>query len=297
MMYLSKSVDAAPASSSETGRQDLTEYYRLYGFHRWVYSSQLDNIREFCEKNGNTLADVLAAQAANLFETEQLRRKEFVVQGLQFCRDVLMDRGYKEMDVPGITNIGKSAPRNVMLTVGCQTEELLESRIRATVDTCFQLASAQCLVDLVLSGNNPGSPKVRIQNESSRMRLSFFDLWQKQRNMDLLKRLNVDVLSEYESSKSGENVSRFLEMKRDVLKEKNNLFIVSSNFHLNRLSLEVENQIRHMPDFNIQKIVLVGSEDVKRSTIVSAHHSYVKSMLFEIYRYLVLQKDYWNFKR
>lgn len=305
MLYLYKEITSSIGESSHGGKQDLQEHFKFFGFHRRINNSQFETFNELIKDKAGVIADIVAAHTANLFKAEVIKRRDLIWQSLQCCRDLIIDRGYDEVDEEKILDISKSVRRNIVLTAGCQSDEILERRVLATEEFCYGLMAASCNVDIVLSGNNPNfgsntKEKVKIQNESVRMRQIFQEKLGRRKNLDFKRFLKIEILEEGQSAKSGQNVERFIDMKLSTMEQNQcNIFVVSSTFHLIRLSAEIEKHLMQKPTAQVKNIVLIGAENVTGMgslDSVSMHDAYVKSMIFEIYRCLVNLPEYLNIR-
>lgn len=130
------------------------------------------------------------------------------------------------------------------------------------------------------------------------MRQIFQEKLGRRKKLDFRRFLKLEILEEGQSAKSGQNVERFIDMKLSAMEQNQcNVIVVSSTFHLIRLSVEIEKQLSQKPTTKVNNIVLIGAENVTGMGSldrVSMHDAYVKSMIFEIYRRLISLPEYWN---
>lgn len=278
-------------------RLSLDHHYEKFGFPRESHPHQAAAIRSATNDGALGVfaaADLLASQIALMYKEELIQRDKFVESALRCCKDILIDMGFDSIDVPELVAVAREAKYNVILTPGCQSYELLRSRVRATELLAYDFCQGYQEIDIVFSGNNPGDPrrKPKIHNESAEMKQYFWELvLKRERSDDLRKYLNIDVLVEHASSKSTENIERFLAMKHSQLREASNIVVVSSSFHLIRLAQRLLESIDSDSAFNVRSLVLVGAETVPNR--VSMLAVYVKSTIFEIYRHLLTRDDFW----
>ncbi len=295
MIILRKTWTTSNVNSPNFRKQDMTEHYRYFGFYRMMHPERVAEFISLVPEHQMMMADLLAAMIATLFHSELLKRDNIIVEGLKCCRDICIDRDYEESDLTEIvSDASTSQLPNVVLVPGCQTEDLLNSRVRAAEKLCYELAQARCTVNIVFSGNNPQKgTSVKIKNESRRMKDYFWSLWEKRKGMDLRKKILIDLIAEEKSTKSDQNIEKFLECKKEILANKlSNVYIVSSNFHLNRLSLSLEEKLANDPSLYIKQIILIGSENVDSPSIASSYDIYIKTMIFEIYRYFLKLNEF-----
>ncbi len=276
-------------------RINLEPYIEFLQFTRAIDPDQRDQIKKATEDKPIAIADLLAALVYRLFITETLERNAFVEKCLRCCEAMLENEGFDIVDINDVLQTANEAIHCLVLAPGCQTDELLMSRVRATEEVCYKLVSIGKPVQLFFSGKNPGlraGVPPSILNESKTMQMWFWDLWaRRQQASDFRRLLNIRLLTEDASKTSVENIKRILEMSRSRLQEGGNIFIVSSTFHLIRLAKALENELRADDSLRVSSIVLVGSE-ISASN-VSMHKAYVKSMVFNLFRYFISKSEFW----
>ncbi|MEX2160798.1 MAG: ElyC/SanA/YdcF family protein [Anaerolineales bacterium] len=288
----------------------LEKYYEIFSFVRWSYASQLNKIRS---EQGHInpsfdyelYADLAAACVATLFEKEKFKRKELVSICLQCCRDLLLDTGFDEADMEEVLQIGEKNDGYVILIAGCQSRLLVQSRVKAAAEIAHQISEMYKDVSLVFSGNNPShkggaNNKVEIRNECKYMSKLFYQHIKglKKTAVDWKKVQKIDVISESDSSSSEENVALFLQkMRRELEASPTNIILISSNFHLLRLSHIFLNTLPNLTLNKVRNLILVGSEDSEEARFISMQDRYVKSMFFELIKWLFQREDFLTYRR
>lgn len=283
-------------SATSPDRINLEPYFELLQFTRALDFAQREYVEKIASERPVALADLLAALTYKLFDTGNIKRDFFVEKCLRGCDAILENEGFDIIDINDIFEVTRQAAHCLVIAPGCQTDELLMSRIRATEEICYQIVSMRKQVHLFFSGKNPGqragiSPS--ILNEAQTMNMWFWDLWERRQQVGDFRRLvNIQLLIEDGSKTSIENIKRLLALSQRQLLEGSNVFIVSSTFHLIRLAQALERELETNPSFSVPNLILVGSE--VGATNISMHKTYVKSMVFNLYRYLISKPQFWQ---
>lgn len=286
----------AISSSLPSPRINLAPYIEFLRFPPSIDPEQRGQIKQVVDDAPIAVADLLAATVFRIYNSDLVDRSAFVRECLRCCNYILENEGFDiVVDDGELLKIAHGARHSLVLAPGCQTDELLRSRVRAAEQVCYQLASIAQPVRLFFSGKNPGyrvGVPPSILNESKTMVTFFWDLWSDRQKADDLRRLlRVEPLIEAASTSSAQNIKQVLALSAKELGESSTVFVVSSTFHLIRLGRALEDELKAGESMNVPNVILVGSE-VDASS-VSMLKVYVKSMLFELFRYLILAPEFW----
>jgi len=295
-MYLYKNMKSSK-DDNNLNRQDFRRYFKIFSPTKFLHQNKLDFFKSLETNQIENFADLIASLFVNLFIESGNLRSSLISEAIRCCRDILMDCGYDETSIRSINEVlGNERTKNIILTAGCQTEELLDSRVNGAVEICEELVTLNRDIKIVFSGKNHKTGRVKIKDESQRMELLFWEKILRSRLANMKKLVHIEkIILERESGKTQENVEKFL----DILSKQIdgdipiNLYIVSSNFHLYRLSVEIESRLKEAK-FNIENLVLIGSENINTLNQVTKNPAYIKTMFFEVYRYLANSNEFWT---
>lgn len=296
LMYLWKSLDEIQKSGSIR----FANYFKSYSFIRWAHKLNLETIKNPPLNDQNIdwnqiLADLTAAVITSLFENEKIKRERLVEESLKCCRALLYDDGYALADIETLVQKCRETTVSYILVAGCQSELLLDARVRAAAQICEHLIENFSEVRIVFSGASP-TGKVEIPNESLHMKLGFTREMEERETADYESIIKMSVILESKSSTSKENIELFAkEIIESVPEKPISIVLVSSNFHLMRLSKLMIDEAEKHDSLELSNIILVGSEDVYVPSDVSMLDIYVKSMLFEMIYKLYSLEEYWHY--
>jgi len=180
-----------------------------------------------------------------------------------------------------------------MLVAGCQTKEML----RARVQKAFQVfRSLHTDIKIVFSGRNPSTKgrrrKFKTLNEAKEMERQFFSFVSA--SSDKMAAYSTFKVGIEETSKSTEtNIEKFLTGGFLSRTDGNHLYIVSSSFHLPRLAKALDSYLvknmATMPE-KIEKVILIGAEDILSINEIVRIPSYVKQMFFDVFLFLMSEE-------
>ena len=180
--------------------------------------------------------------------------------------------------------------RVLVVVVGCQTDTILERRVRAAI----RLVSTARLSEaaIVFSGANPTYANARILDDSSagariiNEAAQMCSVFEAELGADDIAELQLQLRIESESGETAANIVRSLEHMSGQGKELRHLVVVSSSFHLPRLgsvALNVLNTISH----SFESLSLVGSELPYNGSAIRWEVDYLRSSFYEAMRIVV----------
>lgn len=236
--------------------------------------------------------DTLASWARCLFEAELIRRHQFLEKCLWASVVPLLADGYEVLPCERVkvSAVADAAKRHIVLVAGCQTLEIIQNRVAATVAIWRLLTSntqsPEQDATIVFSGKcPPGRASVTFRCEAETMEGMFRQMLLADRDPDdrTPRQDQLELIPDTEASTSDANVKNFLAMMdaRGLL-EGSVMWLVSSTFHLRRLAELASDLGRLYPERQPQRVILVGSESYVRVTNVAQHPAYVKSLVFEL---------------
>lgn len=283
--------------------QNLRRYSNFFNFTGFVHP---DKLQSFWEDISLQMAasDLIASGIANL-QSQTTPNSDFIKTSLDCCRDLMFHRGYEEdysYDLRSVIDGNTKSTletNNVIVILGCQTDKMIQNRAYAGAmlyHNLYHLKKGKTVV--VFSGlTTPLGNKKRINQEFKRIKYYFLEKLESLLNKDRNELSHLlDINAEYKSQTSLQNIKELVStvlLKRfkncDI-----NLFIVSSNFHLFRLSVEMEKELLSdaiskalkKSKINLNKLSFIGAETLQNNLEVVCLPEYIKSMTFEIYAYL-----------
>lgn len=271
-------------------RIDFTRYLRDFDFEPYIYEDKRAEYAAYLATSDkfSFIADIAGAVFASLFR-EGYIDKDSYRHVIDCCRDIVIDLGFAETDDTNARRVlrpdgGPNGRTNFVLIAGCQDAEMLERRVVSAVDFVSQL-DYNC--EVIFSGKSPdptGKRRVKIPDESMRM-LNLFKSHLSKRNHAKLPLLHP-LRQEDRSSTTKTNVSRVF---GEILKQRDNinLIVVSSTFHLIRLSQEVKRNIALEENAElVSNVVLIGAED-SRDFFRVYDAPYFKLAMFDVFHYLL----------
>lgn len=277
-------------------RLTMIDYHTSFNFLDRTNADKQSRIKEML-KNGDDrsfLADIGAATLARLIKGSTVIGGNYVNtslinEALQCCRSIISKSNYDSIALSDLHDTIPTHENNIMLVAGAQDRSILESRIEAAYNCAKSLHNVNFTI--ALAGLQPPVPKqVRIRDEAKEMKIileNFINKYGLTGRHSLPKIINIE--SESESETTRQNIQKLY--KKTVLDtvKMNNIFIVSSTFHLARLAVEMETQIIENHNYKVGFVVLVGAEENCDTSPVSQSYKYVKAMFYEIYNYLLEQ--------
>jgi len=287
-MYLTRSFSRVDAPLLQP-KTEFADFFELFDFTPRVNWTKKSLVADTLENDPSFIADLAASVVRQLHESKCLREETVIRYGLEFCMAVLQDRGYGISSVDQLHGqTAREDHHNIMMVAGCQGKEILRARVACAFDFLSQVHAP---FTVVFSGKNPsktGYPKVRTLNEARTMEDSYYSLLKTSGREQGWPHKVVKIEVEDESRDSRANVTEFF--KRNLLdtKKDNHVFLVSSSFHLIKLSLEFENQAPNSS--RIAFITLLGSEHPASVSVAASVPGYLKSMFFQVYSVLLEER-------
>lgn len=248
------------------------------------------------------IPDITASQIQLLFVNGHLK-SQFVRDCLKCCRDLIYNMGYDQLnlatnitleedELDTIVNQCSAEIKNVLIIPGCQQEGMLEGRVLKAVDLLKHF-KREGLIIIASGGNpleNPKNPPDTIStgNEANAI-FTLLDEFIKKLNVKAPPKLIPKIESKSFDSTANvrESISSGKYMNHS---EQHNLIIVSSSFHLIKLSRVVEEEVEKIRRINpnfVHNIILFGSEQIEDEFSTEKRGGYIKSMFVEVYKELL----------
>ena len=276
---------------NEKNKVNLDDFRTIFNYKNLMYK---DHRESFEKALGGTLAeqaficDLSAALLANMYATSYTH-KDIIEKSLQSCEKIIQNIGYNSLHKSRFyEQIGKREGTHVLLTVGCQSQQMLKNRAEK---------AAQFTIDsgvnfkVIFSGNSPKENRSRIRHEFIEMEKYFLD-YLEQNNATHPRTHYIEY--EKDSSTTRENIIQvFNENLKDSTGEIH-LYIVSSSFHLIRLSEAIEailDDDEHKTiKSKIKSVNLIGAEAINKEFYPGDKFSYqyLRSMLFDVFRHILI---------
>jgi hypothetical protein len=280
-MYYSKTL---PGRQQLVGK-DFFEAKKLFDFSSFVHHEK--RVRLQTKSDESFLADVTAAVVTQLHYRQWLKPKA-LKKALEHCHDILEDVGYRLTGLQTLHDQVKASNHHVIFVAGCQTRDLYESRVRAAFKL---LKGVHVPFHIVFSGLHQ-KPQVGVEHraktpdEAGAMERYFDSLITHAPEFRRHTRFHVRLEKQSKSTES--NVKGLMSLP-GILKRgrTNRIFVVSSLFHLPRLSSTLEKYIHdNRRDYKIQ-LILVGAEDHQTVAAVCRDHRYVKNLFHQVFFHLL----------
>lgn len=290
-MYLYKNIeDVQPIKSI-----DFSEYMNSFAFFKFTHRDNRLYFSEQMKIGAAFYADFAAAVTAQLLAKHA--SNEIIKKGLYCCRAILHSKGYKEANLDDLHDNANISVTRIILVLGCQSDEILESRVDAAIYLIRNLCTD---IELAFIGCAPDRNKVKILDESARMRIIYEN---RAKNglltqQDLIRIKSIRVFSEDASQNTKQNIQRFFNGNFLSPNKKYILHLVSSTFHLLRLANDCEGYLESNPAQreNIKRIILCGADDVNQPSITAKSGGYIKYTFFDILRHLMSEPDFFQEK-
>lgn len=280
MLFFTKKL----TDESKIQSTDFAQYYDRFNFIGHIHKDKIKDIKKIKSKNKYLLPDIAASVIAQLQKSGYLSSKKIAQKGLYCCQDIMSSRGYDLSNLRIIydTHINKD-DEYFILVAGCQSRRLQRSRVGAAVSLTCKIP---CKFNVIFSGKNPGTDTVKTHNEAVEMERIFHTKIEKNKHkFNILTTATIELDEIAHDTKA--NVKEFLNKKIDINKTSETIFVVSSTFHLLRISEALEEFIPISPlKDKIKKIILIGAENPEFPPDTSVIPQYLKWMFFDIYEFL-----------
>lgn len=268
------------------GSINLQKLYEEFDFREEMHSEQKNKINTI--NDPLFISDVIASFIKVLHINKKIEDK-LILKALQSCRDIMQHNGYHELNIQRFREKIDMRKDSVIAVYGCQTKGILYNRVKAAVNLWKIIPTK---IHIIFSGR---SPKLKgnntIENEAIDMENRFFEFAKIKPDFNRMEQINrittFHIFIESESTKTTENIEKL--MDQDIIKDGNqkNLFLVSSNFHLMKLSKEFENYIEKNKVTTFNEVYIVGSEPIHLLDHVSKKEQYVKALFYHLYNFIL----------
>ena len=274
---------------------DFSYFEEKLGFWEYVHFDKKKPIADKV-KDGNVedikgaqqiiynMADAAASSIASLAGAGYLR-KAALKTALQFCEQSLENRGYKQITTKEALELHDNDRLTIMLILGCQNPDQIKQRCRKAAEVVFRVSRNY---RLVYSGFNPaeyrGISATTFKSEARKMMLLFENFIADFTNQR-------DAVYPYILDEKPENTVMNIKnlFTEDILhpQKTNDIFAVSSTYHLLRIDDAIQISINNYNPQNVGDILLIGSENSYHPEIVASTPRYVKQLFFEVYKELL----------
>ncbi|HEX5759322.1 MAG TPA: ElyC/SanA/YdcF family protein [Thermoanaerobaculia bacterium] len=280
MIYYQKTLGA----KEQEPRTAFERSWRYLDFREFI--THLDNRKALIawrEQFPPGAADLAASVIAQLVYRKWISA-EFIRAALGYCRSVLQDRGYLETSPLEVMEFHADV-NHVMLVLGCQGHDVRDHRARAAYEALKQFPTTEFKV--VFSGHHPAEPGKRdlvlVNDEARALEREFNKLLN--RDPSFSARHNYARNLERQAKSTTDNIRNLLTDRFVRSGEKVRLFLVSSTFHLIRISADVEQLVEGSTEWHdrVESVVLVGAESNAVEDPIVLTAPYVKAMMYEIF--------------
>lgn len=161
-MYLAKNLRRTRHQS----QINLSDYIENFSFVPFLHPARRSSFRRKVKKYIPNVSDIAAAVVTRIFT--QRPNDTLIGEAMNCCQSILHSKGYEtltERELHGLAVSVEDKSELVIAVLGCQTRELLYSRVDAAI-SLINLLHAD--IKLFLSGSAPGA-RARIPNESKAM--------------------------------------------------------------------------------------------------------------------------------
>jgi hypothetical protein len=239
------------------------------------------------DDNYRHAADIAASVLSHAYSDRALN-VGFLKQLLEYSHHAVQGRGYDLEDIGDLGDFAQSAGRNIMLIAGCQSLQLMHSRVDVALQSLNSLPSR---FQVVFVGSNPsgGTYPSSVLHEAREMK-AYFKTRLFSYSEELSRRIKLEQWVDSQTADTRGNIEQF--MNSNVLHgdEPKRIFLVSSTFHLMRVAAELELQLPQLAKHRVASVILIGSEAVYDEWLAQAKPESIKSLAFEVY-YDLLRND------
>jgi DUF218 domain len=286
-------------ASTANQRLDIIhdEYAECFDLSDRIYTDKRPEWNDLFDKNRMLASDIAASVATALFRGGFMKNQHFVERMLRCCANTVSALGFDEIEKQSFIHAMHAAEANVVLVLGCQDERMLQRRVDRLVELAMHTSSPFAIV---FSGYNPGTPTVRIKDESTRMRILFENAMERRFRERGLKAKDYETImlpqrSEQNSRNTKQNLDEFLGRNYLNANLKQNVVVISSTFHLIRIAEYFSGCVAgnlHNIKKMVSRVLLVGAEkgvdeflNEGGETPIRVHdHEFVKLMMFDLFR-------------
>jgi hypothetical protein len=230
------------------------------------------------------LSDLAASIVRDIYKSKYLK-SEIIENALEYCEQTVIDMGYFRISLEDLKCFGQEKNNALLVVAGCQSREILKHRAKTAA---FITVNCNRNLKIVFSGLTPPcSDKTPIVNEARELR-KYFDYYLEEFLRTKKYDYKINKQLEDESHDTIENIKQLfargflLEYER----ESNDLYVVSSSFHLTRIAQALSNASKREENSSsrINKVVLIGAERSFNPEDVALSETYVKQLFFELYK-------------
>jgi hypothetical protein len=262
---------------------NLRKLFEEFDFRKYMHTHQSNKINDV-----SFISDLIASFAEVLHENEKLEDK-LILKALQSCRDIMQHNGYHELNIQRFREKIDKNKESVIAVYGCQTRGILHNRVRAAVNLWKIIPTK---IHIIFSGRSPlQDGGDTIENEAIDMENRFYEfaeIYQDFNQIEQIDRITTrHIIIESESTKTTENIQKLMETSTIRNAESLNLFLVSSNFHLMKLSKEFEDYIQKNNITKITEVYAIGSESINTLDHVSRKKQYIKALFYHLYNFIL----------
>lgn len=262
---------------------NLRKLFEEFDFRKYMHTHQSNKINDV-----SFISDLIASFAEVLHENEKLEDK-LILKALQSCRDIMQHNGYHELNIQRFREKIDKNKESVIAVYGCQTRGILHNRVRAAVNLWKIIPTK---IHIIFSGRSPlQDGGDTIENEAIDMENRFYEfaeIYQDFNQIEQIDRITTrHIIIESESTKTTENIQKLMETSTIRDAESLNLFLVSSNFHLMKLSKEFEDYIQKNSITKFTEVYAIGSESINTLDHVSKKKQYIKALFYHLYNFIL----------
>lgn len=307
-------------------RLGLARFRKHLNFFRFLEKQRTDILSLLSSEAGRKLLSNLAAATVTQLVYRhhippRTRTREYEANDppLVDILSKLFDQKTQSLGYVQTTNAQRwreSHPGRVFLVIlGCQTDSILERRVRAAVRLVTAAELTEAMV--VFSGANPTyandpsheasdssaiakapsngtqSPapeeedEARIIDEAAQM----CSLFEAELGPAEISRLKLHLHNESESGKTGQNIARSMQKLGEEIATFDHIVVVSSSFHLPRVS-DTAFRVLSAQQLPFKTISLVGSElPYSNGSAIRWDVDYLRSSFYEAMRILLEESD------
>lgn len=273
---------------------DYREFHNFFYSLEYIHKDKEERIPRFVQTKKESkvaqddmfyIADLAASAVAKLADSNMLR-SNLIEQALAFCEQVLTRKGYQQIISQELVDLDTEEKRCLMLVAGSQNRDMLKQRCRKAAETCIRI---QRQFDVIFSGGNPPNGQehkpVRILSEARELQKWFERYIQELAPRQT--RINYRGYLEDTAQNTVENIENLFELGFINETESYILYAVSSSYHLLRIADAIWINMQRHNQKKILKLVLIGAEKGFHPETIAHSSSYVKELMFEVYRNLL----------
>lgn len=266
-------------------KKDFADYFFYQNPALWFSRDQRKNIFDLIKQGSCIPADVAAAAITILYEFDYTEKDKLINIASRFCHDLIEDKSFRVIELLELHDLALERRKNSILIVpGCQPPDMWQSRVNAAISF---LRDIHVNFKVVFSGLHPSITKrksLKTMDEAVAMK-NYFE-YSIKGSQKLSNVSRFVVYTEEFSDTTSSNIAQVMADENIAESEGNNLFVISSLFHLPKLANIIE-EYKESKKKTIDLVTLVAAENYLSKNELMYQPAYVKQLFFVFFNFLL----------